>query len=221
MTRQQNRTNLRVWLHCVVLVIACHVGSVAQAVPPDTRTETIFVASNGWHSAIFISRSALAPDSIPEIADFPKARYMGFGWGDAEYFPARDPDFMTLLSAALVPTSSVLHVTGLSAHPREAYPKDEVVALKISHGGLEKLMGYLADSFNREGLHQARPVAPGLDPNSRFYRATGEFHLFNTCNSWTARGLAVAGLPIDPDVVRAEDLIAQVRALASAGDSFK
>ena len=32
--------------------------------------------------------------------------------------------------------------------------------------------------------------------SDRFYAATGRYHLFNTCNQWTGRGLARAGVPV-------------------------
>ena len=211
---------------CVVLVIACQAGGNARAADkepplrPGAPSKTIFVASNGWHSAIFVPRNELTPDSLPEITAFPEARYPGFVWGDAEFFPARDPGFTTLLSAAFLPTPAVLHVTGLRVHPEAAYPKDEVIALKISHAGFRNLIAYLDGTFARADRRPGKPVAPGLDPHSYFYRAKGEFHLFNTCNSWTARGLAAAGVPIDADdIVRAEGLMASLRPLSA--NSFK
>lgn len=209
------------WLLCAVFAVAClpaaemSSGVAGFPVPPEEPSETIFVASNGWHSAIFIQRKTLLPDTIPELVDFPDATYLGFGWGDAEYFPARDPGFLTLLSAALVPTPSVLHVTGLRTHPREVYSGDQVIALRISLPGHKRLVGYFRQSFDRGDSRRSKPVAPGLDRNSRFYRAVGEFHLFNTCNSWTARGLAAAGVPIEPGgIVTAGELMEQLGVLA-------
>jgi uncharacterized protein (TIGR02117 family) len=191
---------------------------------PGVPSETIFVASNGWHSTIFVSRSALTAADLPEIADFPDAVYIGFGWGDAEYFPRRDPGVLTLLSAALLPTPSVIHVTGLRINPRNAYPHDEVVSLKVSREDLRNLRQFLSGSFDRGGLSRGRVVAPGLNPQSLFYNAKGEFHLFNTCNSWTARGLSASGVAIEPQgLVRAEDIMAELRALNKAhpGDRLR
>jgi hypothetical protein len=59
------------------------------------------------------------------------------------------------------------------------------------------------------------PVAPlgsGLYGDSRFYPARETFHLFNTCNVWTARALRSAGLPVR-DAITTEGLMAQVRRL--------
>jgi uncharacterized protein (TIGR02117 family) len=214
---------LSVW--CVVLLpIEIALGQANQnSTPPGAGTQEsrptanreIFVASNGWHSAIFIAKTTIPRNSIPEITDFPKAVFLGFGWGDAAYFPERDPGVLTLLNAALQPTPSVVHVTGLSSHPRDAFPKDEVIRLTLSAEGFRKLLDFLNGAFARVGAGRAAVFAPGLHRYSKFYRAQGEFHLFNNCNSWTARGLAAAGLPLDPDTTfRAESLMASLREIA-------
>ena len=175
----------------------------------------IFVASNGWHSSIFVSRAAMPNDAIPVASDFPDAAYLGFGWGDADYFPKRDPGILTLLNAAFQPTPSVLHVTGLSSHPRDVFPKDEVIGLTLSADGFRDLLGFLNVAFTRDGGGRVTVTAPGLHVFSKFYRAKGDFHLFNNCNSWTARGLAAAGLPIEVDsIYRAEGLMSAVREIA-------
>jgi uncharacterized protein (TIGR02117 family) len=205
----------------VVLVASCTPlppAAAGDSVPRHIKgpSTTIFVASNGWHSAIFVLRRDIAPGDLPETKDFPNALYLGFGWGDADYFPARDPGIATLISAALWPTPAVLHVTGLRISPRDVYGEDKVEALKISSEGVHELVAFLADSFVRHGRKRSKPIGPGLDANSHFYSAKGEFHLFNTCNSWTARGLVAAGVPIDADsVVRAEDLMVQLKSVSN------
>ena len=213
------------------IVVCCHLATVSGDVygqagqktieslagtggARPTANREIFVASNGWHSAIFVARSAIPRGAIPVISDFPKAVYLGFGWGDAAYFPERDPGILTLLSAALQPTPSVLHVTGLSSHPRDAFPKDEVIGLALSPKGFRDLIKFLYDAFSRDGASKEVVHAPGLHAFSTFYRAKGEFHLFNNCNSWTARGLAAAGLPIKDDTIfRAEGLMSTLRSM--------
>ncbi|MDP6343627.1 MAG: DUF2459 domain-containing protein, partial [Alphaproteobacteria bacterium] len=57
-------------------------------------------------------------------------------------------------------------------------------------------------------------------PGSRFYEGAGEYHLLNTCNTWTARALRQAGLAVDPgNAVTADDLMAQLRPLAVAPEN--
>ena len=187
-----------------------------RAYPADGAT-TIQVTSNGWHSAIVLPRAALPADAIAEVADFPDAAYLSFSWGDAEYFPEPEPSFAMTLRAGLRPTPAVMHLAGLDAPVREIFPTVEVVDLTVTADGLQALLAYLDGSFARAADGDAASAEPGLYRFSRFYPATGEFHIFNTCNTWTARGLAAAGLAITPrGVMTADDLMTNVRPLAQA-----
>lgn len=179
---------------------------------PADGEVTIHVTSNGWHSGIVVARENLATVAIPETADFPEARYFSFGWGDSEYYPAPRPTLGMTLNAVLRPTPAVVHLAGLGLPPRQALPQQEVIDVKISHREFQRLQDYLAASFDRPDERAAEPVAPGLYRHSRFYPGTGKFHLFNTCNTWTAKGLRAAGVPIDvAESARAEDLMSQLR----------
>lgn len=193
--------------------VAAAAGTPAAAEPGVA----IFVASNGWHTAIVVPRARVPADAIPEAADFPDAVYLEFGWGDSEYYPARNPTIGMALRAALEPTPAVVHMGGLGAHPRAVYPTAEVVEIEVPADGFARLVAYLGAAFARGGADRVGASAPGLYPYSLFYPATGEFHLFNTCNTWTARGLSAAGLAVEVGgTVRAEDLMAQVREIAAA-----
>ena len=56
------------------------------------------------------------------------------------------------------------------------------------------------------------PLDPGLYGNGRFYLSGETYHLFNTCNVWTARVLSNAGLPLSPAfAIHVSDLMSQVR----------
>ena len=174
----------------------------------------VFVTSNGWHSGIVIARGDLPAGAIPETADFRDAAYFEFGWGDSEYYPAPRKTFAMTLGAAF-PSSAVVHLMGLQRHPSQMFPGNEWVALRLSGEGFRRLVAYLHDSFQRAGAARAQRSARGLYAFSGFYPATGTFHLFNTCNTWTARGLASAGLPIRVSgVQQADELMSQLRPLA-------
>ena len=120
------------------------------------------------------------------------------------------PLWMTL-SAALVPTPSVLHVAGLAADPVRHYPGAEVISLPLDDAGMQRLVDFIDASFKRDGKDRAAATGPGLYPSSRFYPAVGRFHILNTCNTWTARALKAAGFDVGPDTTRAEGLMRQVR----------
>jgi uncharacterized protein (TIGR02117 family) len=187
-------------------------GRTAAAEAPGEKI--VVVTSNGWHSGIVIARRDLPAGAIPETADFRDAAYFEFGWGDSEYYPAPRKTFAMTLGAAF-PSSAVVHLMGLPRHPSQMFPGNEWVALGLSEEGFRQLVAYLHNSFERAGAARVRQRARGLYAFSAFYPATGTFHLFNTCNTWTARGLASAGLPIRVSgVQQAEELMSQLRALA-------
>ena len=174
----------------------------------------IFVTSNGWHSSIIFKREHLPLGRIPESADFPKARFLEFGWGDAEYYPAEDPTIGMALSAALLSTPSVIHVAGLTIPPSERYPKSETVSLLIKTSDLKRLVEFIDTTFDRGNQERATASGPGLYTGSRFYPARGKFYLFNTCNTWSARALRTAGFVVSGSGTQtAEDLMSQVRLL--------
>lgn len=184
---------------------------------PSSAAEqiTIHVTSNGWHSGIVVPRAALPPGRIPEADDFPGAPFLEFAWGDADYYPARDPGVGSALRAALISSAAVVHLAGLPSPPREVFPTAEIVALRLAPEGFAALIEYLHAAFAREGRVRTPPAAGGLYPFSRFYPATGRFSMFNTCNTWSARGMAAAGLGVRWDgVQRAESLMEQLRPLA-------
>ncbi len=199
----------------IVLVLAVLLTACAPPLaPPPGQTylaakTVIFVTSNGWHSGIIVAKADLPPDRLPETADFPEARFLEFGWGDAVFYPAKKVTLGKTLRAALVPTPAVVHVVGLRAEPARSFPKAEVVSLPIDGENFGRLIDFVNASFQRVGA-----TGPGLYATSRFYPAKGSFHLFNTCNTWTARALAAAGFDVSAlGTFHAEALMQQVRAL--------
>jgi hypothetical protein len=87
----------------------------------------------------------------------------------------------------------VVHLVGFDAHPERAFPSSEVVEHRVTRRGVDRLIAYLEASFDREGKNEAAPLGRGLyGVESAFYPSSEKFHLFNTCNTWTARALTSA-----------------------------
>jgi uncharacterized protein (TIGR02117 family) len=176
----------------------------------------IWVVSNGWHSGIVLARADVPESVIPEIADFPHARFFEFGWGDAEFYPAREAGAWLALRAAF-PGPAVMHVAGLPDHPARIWPNVTILPFAVTAEALTRLLVFLRDSFDRAGAGRAAMKARGIYPFSLFYPATGRFHLFNTCNSWTAQALTATGLGASLGGVNtAEDLVSRIRPFAIA-----
>ena len=198
------------------LVVACYTCSapVKDLFPPgdNASTKTIYLVSHGWHAGIVLRRADIPADLWPENVDFPYAEFLEVGWGDKQYYQTPDAHFGITLRAALWPTSSVLHIVGFNGAVTAYYSSSEVIKIKLGEPGFELLSRYIAASFARDESGQALPLGRGLYGNSRFYLSRESYHLFNTCNVWTARALHAAGVPITPSFsITVEQLMAQAQ----------
>ena len=202
---------------CGVVIVACAAPLPESPARPagEERGHAVHVVSHGWHSGIVVDRAfADASGLLPEAADFPDARFLEFGWGDRDFYMATEESPWLALKAALAPTPAVMHVAAL-ARPPVPSASVAVVRLPMSEPALRQLIGAVSASFDRPEGGPAAPLGPGLQADSRFYPATGQFHLFETCNTWTARMLSEAGVPISAaGVVTAPALMRRVRAAA-------
>jgi len=187
--------------------------ALAFAASPAHR---VWVVSNGWHSGIVLARADVPENVIPEIADFPQARFFEFGWGDAEFYPAREAGAWLALRAAF-PGPAVMHVAGLPDHPARIWPNVTILPFAVDADALRRLLDFLRHSFDRAGAGRAVVTARGIYPFSLFYPATGRFHVFNNCNTWTAQALTAMGLGVSLGGVNtADDLISRIRPFALA-----
>jgi len=199
----------------LALVTGC-LGPVGALYPPapDAQTEPVWVVDHGWHTGLVVPRSALPPGLLPEQDDFPMAHYLEVGWGDAAFYRARDPGVGLAIRAALSSTASVVHMVGLPARPEQAFSRRDVVEIRLSRPGFEALARFVDDAFDREERGRAPVLGSGLYGASAFYPARGRYHLLNTCNTWIARALRAAGVPITPVyAMTARNLMWQVKRL--------
>ncbi len=211
----------------VVWTLGLVISAAAIAeTPPPTRSEgltyAVRVMSNGWHTAIIVSRQdVVATGLLPEAGDFPDAVYLEFGWGDREYYPAEKKTVGIALGAALTATPAVMHMVGLARAPELTYANVEVVLVELEDDGFRDLVGTIAADFKRPTGDRAAPISRGLYANSYFYDAHGTFHLFNTCNTWVARVLHASGMNLSPSgVITADGMMARLRdAVPAAADA--
>ena len=107
--------------------------------------------------------------------------------------------------------ASVLHVVGLTAPPEAYFPESDAIAVRLSPHGFEQLVTFIHETYKRDEHGRPLPVGPGWYAYSKFYLATGTYHLLNTCNTWVAKALRAAGLPMSPaSAMTAGSVIAQV-----------
>jgi uncharacterized protein (TIGR02117 family) len=202
----------------LIFCSACAGPRTHSAPPADSgqTRKTIYLASHGWHAGIVVRRSDIPNGVWPEHRDFADAEYLEVGWGDSDYYQTPDPHWGVALKAALLPTSSVLHVVGFRGAVTSYFPHSDIIEIRLTESGFEHLCRFIASSYSRDRTGSTVSIGPGLYGDSRFYRAGETYHLFNNCNAWSGRALKSAGCPIDPPtVITVKDLMAAARSCGS------
>jgi uncharacterized protein (TIGR02117 family) len=202
-----------------LLLLGCSVSGCAWSpVEPYAgnapKRRTLYVIASGWHTEIGLPAAAM-PGSLTALRDaMPGAGYVVFGWGQRDFYMARNPGLGDFLAAGF-PGSSVVLVIPLTQAPAEFFGSGaSVYAIPVSGDGLERLAQFLWGYIEQDAQHQPRRIGDGPYPGSVFYASTGTYSLSNTCNTWTAEALHVAGLPISADgVVFASGVTGQVERL--------
>lgn len=185
--------------------------------PPASNepVKVIYLVSHGWHAGLVLRRRDTPKHFWSKQADFPRGEFLEVGWGDSEYYQTPDPHFAAILKAALLPTSSVLHIVGFNGPVVDYFVNSEVIRIELTEPGFEKLYRFIAASFARDETGHPLPLGEGLYGNSRFYRSRETYHLLKTSNAWNARALREAGCPVKPGTLTVNHLMSQARQFGS------
>lgn len=181
----------------------------------ESQAQTFYVTNHGWHTGVVVPASAVTEGALSFVSEtLGSAPYYEFGWGDENYYQDGEGKPWLLVSAALWPTSSVMHAVALPAAPEDYFPDSDMVTLTVTDNTLDQLVVALVNSFSDAQPGPPQAIGEGLYGNSRFFPASGKFHLHRTCNTWTLEMLASAGLPVDPEgVIRAPTVMSKLREL--------
>jgi uncharacterized protein (TIGR02117 family) len=194
------------------LLIGC-----AGSLPPDAQVPTgdasIYVVERGWHTDIGLPVDEIAGPLATLEHGFPGVRFMVFGFGERAYYMARRTGSAELLTA-MFPSESAILMTALSASPTEAFADQHVVVLQLSRAAVDRIADRIWHILEKDPEGSAVRLADGPYPGSVFLASTETYDLFNTCNTWTAAVLRDAGLPIDPHVLLADQVMQQVDRIA-------
>ena len=177
---------------------------------------SIYVVRRGHHTGIAV-RAEDWPDRTGKLLqDFPHARYLEFGWGDAAYYQAQRKTIGMTLAAVFWPTESVMEVIGLDAVSTQRSEDYEAVEVPLSDAGWRALVASIAHSFAGGTITPTGTVFTTAAGQSRFYRARGHFYFPRMCNRWTAERLESASCPIQAwSVVTASRIMREAKRFGS------
>jgi len=202
----------------ILLTSGC-LPRAANSRPPSAGepATTLWIVDHGWHTSIVVRRADIDRARWPELGDFSTATLVEVAWGDREFYMARSPTSGLAIKAAVATSGSVLHIVGLTATVTDSFAGSEVVAIRLSRRGLDALADFVQAEYQRDRDGAPLRLGPSLYGSGWFYAGRSRYHLFNTCNTWVARALGAAGLPVESaGVVTASDVMRQVRPLGEA-----
>jgi uncharacterized protein (TIGR02117 family) len=202
-----------VWVLLLLLAQGA-AGCAAPAPDPNVasepRSEAIYVIAGGWHTELALPLPLIGGPLAALKPAFPGARYLVFGWGARDYYMAQDPGFAEVLRA-MTPGPAVMLVVPLYNSPEAFAGAGNAVLIYLSRQGAARLSQLLWDYLAKDRAGVPLPIAAGPYSQSVFYMAAGSYHSGNTCNSWTAQALRVAGLPVRSEgVVFADQVLDQL-----------
>lgn len=160
------------------------------------KTNEVFIVNHGWHTGFVISARSIYT-YLPELKSrFGETSYIEFGWGDKGFYQAKEITAGLVLKAILWPTETVVHTVSVPLIPSVYFKNSEVIKICLSKNEHTGLVKFITNSFMNNKKNEVISLDKGIYGNSQFYRGMGDYYLFNTCNKWTAKGLASAGIDI-------------------------
>lgn len=185
----------------VLYVLIVIMGAMIPTGGDEQEKEVqIYIQSNGVHTDVVVPFKNDLKDwsGLIDTSDFKmnrNASYIAFGWGDKGFFldtPTwAELKASTALNAIFLPSPCAMHVELKSTEP---VVTDRVREAQISSKNYLKLVEYIVNSFDLESNRPQLIEGTSYWGNDRFYEANSNYHMFNTCNSWTNGAIKSAGL---------------------------
>ena len=169
---------------------------------PAENGVTIYVISNAVHADIIVPCENEVfnwnePFGTTDfVGDVTGESHVAIGWGDRGFFLETqtwdDFKLSTAVNALLVPSECCLHVS----YTRPDYYLNPT-AVTISNEQYKTLVEFIDGSFKKDANEKFIQIeGEAYSTNDAFFTAKGNYHMFNTCNSWVGRALKSAGVRV-------------------------
>lgn len=169
----------------------------------------VYLIKQHWHTAILIHSENADKRKYRFMNFFENYNLIDFGWGDELFYQIPDFDLYLAARAILKPTSSTLRIEGIRL-PKEILFQysDVVIRLTVSENQLEKILDFIENTFYKNDDEYV--LLNSIENKIFFFKAKGEYHLFNTCNTWLAKCLRQTGFDISTNIILTEQLFREV-----------
>lgn len=166
---------------------------------------SIYLIKQNWHTGIILKKENINSEIFPSIKDFPNTDFLDIGWGDKEFYLHPDFDFELAFKALFYPTTSVLRIEGINSINNYLNISDAAVEIKISKSSFDKLCSFIQETFNKNEDKNIL-ITQRNKGRIKYYEAKGKYSIFNTCNTWIAKGLKHAGFDIDENIILTQQI---------------
>ncbi len=172
-----------------------------------TAKKEIYLIKQYWHTAIVIDKNDIIPEILPEVEYFKDFSLLDFGWGDEEFYQHPDFDSGLAVKALFYATPSTLRVEGIRVSKDTYFNISEIVVrILVTEEQLNKIVNYISSTFLRNNDGSPEILSEQGLGRIIFFKANGNYHLFNTCNTWLANCLVSAGIKIENNIILTEEL---------------
>lgn len=207
------------WFLVLMFLNSCSLRSFSEGVTPslyrasckaESNDNVIHVINFGWHTGVLVSSNNISEqlkELIPEFRQYPLVEV---GWGDEEFYMGSGYSIWSGIRAAFFSSSTVVHIVGYESLKSVHLERYEVAQLSLTLFGFDQLEKKILNSVSLNDQNEPTRLGDSLYGHGSFYKATGSFSIFHTCNSWTSEVLQITGCDIDSST-RASKLMKQLR----------
>ncbi|HEY6529966.1 MAG TPA: DUF2459 domain-containing protein [Cellvibrionaceae bacterium] len=156
----------------------------------------IYYEYESWHSSIIIPAPQVAQYSQRFAYLATKRQFLGFGYGDINYFTGRDTSLRSGAKALAFSDGPALQVLDYFQNPFTSMPADRYVKLLVTDAELKNVLRYIDNSvaLNESGV--PRTIVNDEPNTGYFFIAEGRYSILSNCNTWAGDALSAAGFPI-------------------------
>ncbi len=179
----------------IYLVISLLLSSITidRKDSETARTKTIYLNTNGVHLDVILLKKDINVELLKSINHSKTENYISFGWGDENFYintPTwSDLTFNNAFTALFLRSSALMHVT------RYKHEQSNWMAIEINEKEFQKLNKYLLNTFKTDNNgNKILLKDKGYSNQDDFYKASGSYSCFKTCNSWVNSGFKESGL---------------------------
>ncbi|WP_348550503.1 DUF2459 domain-containing protein [Acidithiobacillus sp.] len=198
---KRNHTRFFGYFLLVALLSGCASDLPKPGLPPLSpelhhQYYQVSIIDTGWHTG-YVVRSRTFLRYLPQLDRwYGQTKYLLIGWGNRAYYMSENPGIIKTIDA-IFPSRSVICIQGVDTGRlrQSLLPSVRVFPLRMTRRELSLLMHYIAHYIDRKnGWLNVWPCL--FWPHTWFFRSSGTYDLFQTCNRWTVDGLHYAGLPV-------------------------